>query len=79
MHAFLVCDVNELNLYISVDLDLCYHCPVRLLTVQTKQAAYHFRIISKTTLTLWLTPKMGAVKMILRWARHSPGLIMDEV
>lgn len=53
MHASLVCDVNELNLYISVDLDLCYHRPIMLLTVQTKQAAYHFRIVSKTTLAYY--------------------------
>lgn len=62
MHASLACDVNELNLYISVDLDLCYHRPVKLLTIQTKQAAYQFRIISKTTLALWLTSNMGAVE-----------------
>ena len=62
MHASLVCDVNELNLYISVDLDLCYHRPVRLLTIQTKQVAYHFSFFSKNTLTLWLTSNMGAVE-----------------
>lgn len=33
MHASLVCDVNELNLYISVDLDLCYHRPITLLAI----------------------------------------------